>query len=475
MNINLLSQHPFQTAKSNIEDSISKEEYDCLKAKFTQVIMELEEAKIRSNIKLNETALIESSAFKAIVDQSEFNITLIDQMKDLYIKLKNKYDESYREYEMDIKRIEERIYKNNDGYKKKYIDLKEEAAKLSRDLEKAKAQIEELSTLKHETPNFDSCFKLFDEEKKRINDELSKIMKILNEQRDKYDKESVKMQLLLEENFTLKTEIENLKQQILLSSSNLSLNEVNVPDEKNLKNKLQELSQSLKQKKERIAYYEKKYAKAKEELNTEKEINTTLLNEIETNEKGLTEMNSELKQMKDQISNENQKIAKLTKEKINDQKQIEKLSSEREINKQLVEMHKSQKKALEDQLNKLEDEITMLKGCLENTKEILKAKDQELIQAENLCQTAEKKIKEAESLYEQEKKVSREILKTNANLKAELESGNTKINKKNTSSKLLEQEKEIEALHVSVNIILIKYFRKSLDAKYAMIDLRRWF
>jgi hypothetical protein len=450
MNINLLSQHPFQPTKPN-EDSISKEEYECLKTKFTQIYMELEEAKIKSNIKLNEAALIESSAFKAIVDQSEFNITLIDQMKDIYLKLKSKYDESYKEYEMDLKRIEDRILKSNDNYKKKYQDVKEEAARLSRELEKAKFQIEELSTLKHEVPNFDSCFKLFDEEKKRLIDQLSKIMKMLSEQREKYDKEVNKSQLLIEENFALKTEIDNLKQQSLSSSNNLTLTE-NVVDEKSLKYKLQELSSSLKHKKEKLLQYEKKYSKIKEELTTEKEINTTLLNEIETNEKGLTEMNSELKQMKDQISNENQKIAKLTKEKINDQKQIEKLSSEREINKQLVELHKTQKKALEDQLTKLEDEITVLKGCLENTKAMLTAKDKELVQMDELNQTADKKIKEAESLYEQEKRVNKELLKTNASLKAELESGNNKNNKKNTSSKIFDQEKEIEALNVSIYI-----------------------
>ena len=265
MNINLLSQHPFQAAKSS-EDGISKEEYDCLKNKFAQVIMELEEAKIKNNIKLNETALIESSAFKAIVDQSEYNITLIDQMKDLYMKLKSKFDESYKEYEMDIKRIEERIYKNNDNYKKKYQDLKDEANRLSRELEKAKAQVEELSTLKHEVPNFDSCFKLFDEEKKRLVEELSKVVKILSDQREKYDKETTKSILLIEENFALKTELENLKQQNILLTNNLSLTEEKAVDEKNLKHKIQELSSSLKHKKEKILQYEKKYIKVKEDL-----------------------------------------------------------------------------------------------------------------------------------------------------------------------------------------------------------------
>lgn len=457
MSINFMNHHSFPNPPKNFEDIISKEEFDNLKKKYSILLKELDELRLKSNYKVNETMILESSAFESIVSQADYDLTLLEQIKELYLKLKSKYDESFREYNVDIKKIEDRILKNNDNFKRKYYDIKEENFKLSRELVQTKAKFAELESLSQDVPNFDSVFNLFESEKIRVNSELTNLMKLFADIKERLDTSLIKISNLEEENLTLKQENEVLKTS---GNNNLNLNE-NPPEEKKYNQK--DLLISIKQKKEKLVIIERKYNKLKEDNNNEKRINESLLKEIEANEKGLNDMTGRFKQMQQQISNENQKVAKLTKDKINDQKQIEKLLSERELNKQLVENIKNQKKELEEQQIKLEEEIQLLKLSIDNCNEAIIAKDKELLTIEEYFKVAEKKSKELESLYDQEKKVNVELLKNNSQIKSEVDLSNKKLKTSyskeyNTPEKIKELENDLELYKVSFILIIITYY-----------------
>jgi len=492
MNINVMNQ-PFNQInnqnKMHLEESVNKEEYDLLFNKYEKLRLDYEEIKINCNIKLNEKQILESSSFKSIVEQASNNFSIIDQLKDLYVKLKIKYDETVKDHEVDVKKIEDKMFKSNENYKKKFLELKEDYYKVKYDLSYSKSKLQELEAIKSDSLNFNSIYEFFDKEKKRLNEELSNIIKLLSEQREKYSNESEKNNTLTEENIVLKNEIENLKDQILKNSinnhsnnnnngeNNLSLKEnkdgvssitrdanttsnsiVNsvFTEERNWKYKQQELMNSIKQKKEKLIIFDKKYSKLKEELQAEKHINESLLREIEANENGLKDMNSQIIQLQEQISQENLKVAKLTKEKINDQKNLDKLTSEREINKNLVTLHKNQKLEMENQMKKLSEDIKTCKNYLNNSNDIVISKDQELSYKDKFINSNfENKIKEIQSMYDQQKIVMDELNREKASLINNIELKPVTNDKKSqilNNEKISEMKEELECLRVNIFI-----------------------
>ena len=485
--------------KMHIEESVNKEEYDLLFNKYEKLRLDYEEIKINCNIKLNEKQILESLSFKSIVDQASNNFSMLDQLKDLYVKLKIKYDETVKDHEVDVKKIEDKMFKSNENYKKKFLELKEDYYKVKNDLSYSKSKLQELEAIKSDSVNFRSVYEFFDKEKKRLNEELSNILKLLSEQREKHTNESDKNNMLTEENIILKNEIDSLKEQISKNPLNNSSNNINgentlslketkdgnnsvtrdanttsnsivnsvFTEERNWKYKQQELMNSIKQKKEKLIIFDKKYSKLKEELQSEKQINESLLTEIEANENGLKDMNSQIIQLQEQISQENLKVAKLTKEKINDQKNLDKLSSEREINKNLVTLHKNQKLEMENQLKKLTEDIKTFKNSLNHSNDIVISKDQELSNQEKFMKNYENKIKEVQSLYDQQKLVMEEISREKASLinKIELKPVNNikKSDKILNNEKINEMNEELECLRVNIFIFIkfINFFRKN--------------
>ena len=178
-------------------------------------------------------------------------------------------------------------------------------------------------------------------------------------------------------------------------------------------------------------------------------------------------MNSQIIQLQEQISQENLKVAKLTKEKINDQKNLDKLSSEREINKNLVTLHKNQKLEMENQLKKLTEDIKTFKNSLNHSNDIVISKDQELSNQEKFMKNYENKIKEVQSLYDQQKLVMEELSREKASLinKIELKPVNNikKSDKILNNEKINEMNEELECLRVNIFIFIkfINFFRKN--------------
>eukprot|EP00340_Litonotus_pictus_P010894 CAMPEP_0170536908 /NCGR_PEP_ID=MMETSP0209-20121228/102408_1 /TAXON_ID=665100 ORGANISM="Litonotus pictus, Strain P1" /NCGR_SAMPLE_ID=MMETSP0209 /ASSEMBLY_ACC=CAM_ASM_000301 /LENGTH=912 /DNA_ID=CAMNT_0010838327 /DNA_START=63 /DNA_END=2802 /DNA_ORIENTATION=+ len=518
MNINVMNQQPFNQIQSQsnavVEETVSKEEYEILKKRFENLSEEYEDLSLRKNISINENIILESDCFGSIVQQSEHNIGVIELLKDQYIKLKGKYDESYKEYDLDVKKIEERILRSNESYRKKYYDLKDENNRLGikfeephcfgsivqqsehnigviellkdqyiklkgkydesykeydldvkkieekilrsnesyrkkyYDLkdennrlgikfEETSAKLQEMQTLREDTVHFDKLYNYFDTEKKRMSSELSNILKLLTEQRERCQSEIERTNTIQEEQLAIKSELDETKIKLKASyaiSSNtnsqdlpLSEHTHSIPiDEKSLKYKNQELANSLKQRKDKLTIIEKKYNKLKEELQSEKQMNEALLRELEANEQGLMEMNSQLKHLQEQISNENQKVAKLTKEKINDQRNLERLAKEREASKELLTAIKDNKAEAENQIKLLHEEIGKLNDSLENTSQIIQSKDNQLQAMEVHVREAEKNQKENETLNEREKKLNVELKKNNCALKREIDLSNKK-------------------------------------------------
>jgi len=441
MNINVMNQQPFNQIQSQsnavVEETVSKEEYEILKKRFENLSEEYEDLSLRKNISINENIILESDCFGSIVQQSEHNIGVIELLKDQYIKLKGKYDESYKEYDLDVKKIEEKILRSNESYRKKYYDLKDENNRLGIKFEETSAKLQEMQTLREDTVHFDKLYNYFDTEKKRMSSELSNILKLLTEQRERCQSEIERTNTIQEEQLAIKSELDETKIKLKASyaiSSNtnsqdlpLSEHTHSIPiDEKSLKYKNQELANSLKQRKDKLTIIEKKYNKLKEELQSEKQMNEALLRELEANEQGLMEMNSQLKHLQEQISNENQKVAKLTKEKINDQRNLERLAKEREASKELLTAIKDNKAEAENQIKLLHEEIGKLNDSLENTSQIIQSKDNQLQAMEVHVREAEKNQKENETLNEKEKKMNVELKKNNCALKREIDLSNKK-------------------------------------------------
>lgn len=485
MNINVMNQpygQPQTQMQLTLDENCKKQDFDLLLSKYEKLKKEFEDYKFNTNLKLNENAIIDSMAFKSILEQSESNVSIIGQIKELYLKLKGKYDETVKDNDLDIKKIEDKVYKNNDNFRKKYYEIKDENNKLKSELSEINHKIAEQEATKSDCIDFTSVYELFDKEKKRLNDELSNIIKIYSDQKEKLYKEIDNNNILQEENIILKNENEDLKNQVIKfnltcgltgknsnsnnsnclnygkhtngssdiidtnekeigsnqlqsiskekesintssqnnQQSSMSLNLCNSSENNNLlvstfnsnnaeekynKHKYQELVNSLKSKKEKIVIYDKKYNKIKEDLNSEKITNESLLRELEANEVGLNEMNKQILLLQEQISKENQKVAMLTKEKINSQRNIEKLTLEREINKNLVTLHKSQKNEIEIHIKKLSEDIGYLKGLVYSGTESLQAKDKEIINMSVALENEIKKIRESESIIKQQKKI----------------------------------------------------------------------
>jgi len=518
MNINVMNQ-PFTQPNTQLnlsEESCTKEDFDLISTKYEKLRKDYEEYMLNSNLKLNENTIINSVAFKSIIEQSESNLDVINQLKEMYLKQKQKYDELIRENDLDIKKIEDKINKTNENYKKKYFDVKDENNQLKSEITKLNYKITELEAIKSDNVNFNEIFELFDKEKKRFNLELSNIMKLLTEQKEKLSKEVEKNITTLEENYNLKQELEEQKARNGLISSQTQLNQLSKngdlaaknliqnlaknpeKDKENLNNlslkekdkenslnmnvsldssqligtfnnedkykqKFSELYNSIKSKKERIQLLEKKYQKYKEELASEKQVNESLLRELEANEIGLTDMNSQIFNLQEQIQKENQKVALLTKEKIINQQNIDKLTSEREQNKTLVSLHKNQKIEIESQIKKLNEDILYLKNIISSNNETIQSKDKEIISVNTQLGNQMKEFKENESLVKQQQRIIEEITNEKCILKNELDLINLNSKKKekekqNKSNSIIKDSSNDDELKQEYDILKVSKY-----------------
>ena len=441
MNINVMNQQPYTNqTEMDIENTVKKADYDSLKQKYDNLKVEYENFLMKQNLSINETQILESKCFYNLIEQVDYNFNIIDEMKESYLNLKKKCDDNLKEVDIDFKKLEEKIYKANDNYKKRYEDLKLEYAIILNKLSEANKKLQEIELINEDHISFQNVYNAFDNDKKRINNELSNTIKALSEERTNRQKE-------IETNNILMDEITELKKELQKTSNSLPLKETN---ESKLNKIISDLNCNINTIKIDFKNLNKKYTKVKEELASEKQMNENLFRDIEANEQGINELNDQINTLRDQIVSENQKVAKLTKEKINDQRSIEKLSEERNLIIEKTNLLKMQLKENQNLLDISKQEITLLKSYLTNYIDKLNEKDREIAIITNDCISNEKKYKESLSLYEQEKHLINELQNSNSLLKGEIEvcRNNKDTSSNYTPDKIKIMEKEISVLKV---------------------------
>jgi hypothetical protein len=401
------------------KDSKALEELEMIKLKMTDLIQENEDIKKQKTF--NEINILESKAFSNVIEQAESNANVLSQMKDLYFKLYKRYIEFIRDVDFEKRKYEEKEFRINEDHKKKYYDLKEENSKLKSDIRQLKFKLSEIEELKNDSLNFDSIYQLYEKEKKRVYNELSKLHALLIESREKQNSEVEKNISLMEENSHLKLEVENLK---IKDNTTEEISKLSGEDAKMQKIREDEYKKSIRSKKEKIILLEKKVNKYKEDLTMEKDVNTTLLQEMEANEQGINEMNLQIKRLKDELVVENEKIAKLTQDKIKNQKNIEALINERDLMKDCIKEYKNQLNICKE-LEKINKEDYMkLKDINEHLEESLLENEQTLLSLNNQIDSLNKATQEAKSISIQQESLLNEYRAENTNMKVSVESLN---------------------------------------------------
>ena len=376
------------------------EEINNLKSINSNLRLKLDEIQLKSNTNINETAFLKSKCYKNLEKQAEENATIVDEIKELYYKLKRSMDDNNSNLDNEIKKAEQYFLKNNENYRKKYEEIKQELLLTKKKLQES-SSINLLAEAK--VYDFDSVYKYFESEKKRMSDEIKNLFECLELQKKKIEKEVNENLELTEKYNKILLEFDEFKSNKPDLNLQLELNESLLVDDrdKKYKHKIKEQDEIIRSKKEKIMILEKKLVKVQEELNSEKELTETLSRELQANESGVNETMTQIKVLHDQISNENQKVAKLTNEKLNDQRNLDKLNQEREANIKLTEIYKLQKIEAENQRNILLEQNNILKYVIDGYNSILKNKDEEIIKLEKNSQNSKKTEMEIESKYNQ--------------------------------------------------------------------------
>lgn len=428
------------------------EEINNLKTMNNNLRLKLDEIQLKSNTNINETVFLKSKCYKNLEKQAEENVLILDELKELYYKLKRNIDENNSSIENEIKKAEQNFLKNNENYKKKYEEIKQDLIVV-----KKKLQDSCVSNLIEESKpyDFESIYKYFESEKKRMSDEIKNLFECLELQKKKNEKEvNENLDLSDKLNRTM-LELEEYKNSKADSNLKLDLNEslLNDDRDKKYKQKIKEQDEIIRSKKEKIFSLEKKLIKVQEELNSEKELTETLSRELQANENGVNETMAQIKNLHDQISKENQKVAKLTNEKINDQRNLDKLNQEREANSKLTEVYKLQKLEAENQRNILLEQNNILKSVIDGYSVVLKNKDDEIVRLEKLNQISKKNEIEIESKFNQEKSLIDTLTTNNSNLKCDLELYTMKYNSSDVSLN------EVGKLKSDVEAYKVRYIR----------------
>lgn len=426
------------------------EEINNLKSINSNLRLKLDEIQLKSNTNINETAFLKSKCYKNLEKQAEENATIVDELKELYYKLKRSMEDNNSNLDNEIKKAEQNFLRNNENYRKKYEETKQELI-----LTKKKLQESSSNNLLAEAKvyDFDSVYKYFESEKKRMSDEIKNLFECLELQKKKVEKEVNENLELTEKYNKILLEFDEYKSNKPDLNLQLELNESLLVDDrdKKYKHKIKEQDEIIRSKKEKIMILEKKIVKLQEELNSEKELTETLSRELQANESGVNETMTQIKVLHDQISNENQKVAKLTNEKLNDQRNLDKLNQEREANIKLTEIYKLQKIEAENQRNILLEQNNILKSVIDGYNSILKNKDEEIIKLEKNSQNAKKAEMEIESKYNQEKSLIDTLTTNNSNLKCDLELYTMKYNTSDISlNEVGKLKSDVEAYKVRI-------------------------
>lgn len=427
---NQSSSNIFPGAFPNSKESKIAEELEMVQSKLTEIIGELDDYKKQSEF--NEINILESKSFKTLVDHAESNMNILSQMKEYYIKLYKKHLELVKDIDLERKRFEEKEYKIQEDYKRKYYDAKDEILRLKSDIRNLKCTISDLEVSKNDSLNFESIYEFYEKEKSRVYSEINKLTLLLSESRENHSKEFESNNKLIDEISKLKEENELLKKD--------KSEEKSSEDPKMQKLVEEELKKSIRSKKEKIYSLEKKIQKLSEELLGEKDLNNTLIQEMESNELGINEMNAQIKKLKDQLVIENEKIAKLTQDKIKNQKNIENLIHERETVNDIISEYKNQLEISKGIETHYKEEIESLKRINEKLEDAIQENENSINALNNQVESLNKNNHELKSITEQQENLLKEYREENKTLKSNVERMNAII-----SGKKLQKEKEIES------------------------------